>query len=114
MPSVLVPVIVSVLFPVTPEGTITDRVVLPDPVVEGGAKLADAPVGRPVTWKPTVGFAPLAGVTLIVYVAVPPPWRVTLPGEAESEKSPPAAVPTTSVTIVEWIRLPLVPVIVSV
>jgi len=34
------------------------------------------------------------------------------PGEAESEKSPPEAVPTTSVTVTAWIRLPLVPVIV--
>jgi hypothetical protein len=107
-------VIVSVEFPVTLEGIITDRVVLPEPITEGGVKLAVAPFGRPVTWKPTVGFAPLAGVTLIAYIAVPPPWSVTLPGEAESEKSPPVAVPTTSVTIVEWVRLPLVPVIVSV
>jgi hypothetical protein len=50
----------------------------------------------------------------MVYVAVPPPRSVLLPGEAESEKSPPAAVPTTSVTVVEWVRLPLVPVTVSV
>lgn len=84
---------------------------LPEPVTEGGLKPAVHPLGRLVTWKPTVGFAPLAGVTLIVYVAVPPPRSDTFPGEAESEKSPPAPVPTTSVTIVEWVRLLLVPVI---
>jgi len=43
---------------------------------------------------------------------VPPFRKVTFPGEAESEKSPPAAVPTTSVTLVEWV-LGLVPVIVN-
>jgi len=87
--------------------------VLPEPVTEGGLKPAVHPVGRSVTWKPTVGFDPPAGDTLIVYVAVPPPRSVTFPGEAESEKSPPAAVPTTSVTMVEWVTLGLVPVIMT-
>jgi len=94
------------------EGTTTDRVVLPEPVTEDGLNVAVEPPGVPLTWKPTVGFEPLAGDTLTVYDAVPPLRSVTFPGEAESEKSPPAAVPTTSVTVVEWVRLLLVPVIV--
>lgn len=106
--------IVSVKFPVIPPGTCNDKFVLPEPVTEVGLKAPVAPPGNPLTWKLTVGFAPLAGVTLTVYVAVPPPWSVTLPGEAESEKSPPDAVPTTRVTVVEWVRLVLLPVIVSV
>lgn len=97
----MVPMIVRVEVPTTPDGTFTDIVVLPEPVTESGLNPAVAPLGRPVTWKPTVGFAPLTGVTLIVYTAVPPPWSITLVGEAESEKSPPAAVPTTNVTVVE-------------
>lgn len=97
----------------TPAGTDTNRVVLPAPVTEDGLKVAVAPEGAPVTWNPTVGFEPLAGVTLMVYVAVPPPRSVTFPGEAEREKSPPAAVPTTRVTVVEWLKLVLVPVIVT-
>jgi hypothetical protein len=87
--------------------------VLPEPVTEDGLNVALEPPGVPLTWKPTVGFDPLAGDTLTVYVAVPPFRKVTFPGEAESEKSPPAAVPTTSVTVVECVTL-LVPVMVTV
>jgi hypothetical protein len=86
--------------------------VLPEPVTEDGLNVALQPPGAPDNWKPTVGVDPLAGDTLIVYVAVPPFRKVTFPGEAESEKSPPAAVPTTSVTVVECVTLVLVPVIV--
>ncbi len=95
------------------EGTTTDKVVLPEPVTEDGLNVALEPPGAPDNWKPTVGFDPLAGVTLTVYVAVPPLRSVALPGEAESEKSPPAAVPTTRVTVVECVTL-LVPVMVTV
>jgi hypothetical protein len=75
--------------------------VLPEPVIGFVLKIRVHVPGTPDSWKVTVGFEPLAGDTLIVYVAIPPPRSVTLPGEAESEKSPPVPVPTTNVTVAE-------------
>jgi len=47
-----------------PEGTTTDKVVLPEPVTLDGLNVELDPLGAPDTWKPTVGFEPLAGVTV--------------------------------------------------
>lgn len=76
------------MLPFDPEGTVTDRVVVPEPVTEVGENNTVLPLGWPLTANPTVWSKPPEGVTVIEYVAVPPPCRVTLPGVAEREKLP--------------------------
>jgi hypothetical protein len=43
-------------------------------------------------------------------MAVPAPFKVTLPGETDIEKSPAAGAFTVSVTLAVWESDPLVPV----
>ena len=92
---------------------ITESVELPDPVTVLGVKLALEFCGRPLTVNETLPLNPTAPVTATVYRAVDPRLTVWLAGDAEIVKSPAGAAFTTSVTVVEWVRLPLVPVIVK-
>lgn len=92
---------------------VTVKVELPEPVTEMGLKLA-APVGSPVTLNVTVPVKPFNAVTVTVYPALVPWTTVWEAGVAEREKSGVGATFTISVTVVEWLRMPLVPVMVSV
>ena len=67
--------------------------------------------GQPLTVRPTVPINPFAGVTVTVYVVLLPCLTDRDEGEAEIPKS---GAFTTSCTVVEWVRVPLVPVIVRV
>ena len=65
----------------------TLSVVEPDVVTDVGLKNAVAPAGNPVTLKFTVPVNPLPGVTVAVYVVLPPGRTVCEAGVADSEKS---------------------------
>ena len=108
----LVPVIVNVNVPVLlPAFTVI--VELPDEFTDVGLKLAVAPPVNPLTLKVTVPPNPPDGVTVTLKVVLALRTTVCDDGAAESEKS--GVTPdTTSITEVECVRLPLVPVIVSV
>ena len=79
-------------------------VVLPEPETEVGLKLADAPVGRPLTLKPTLELKPPSAPTLTVYGVLPPCIADPEPGLTEIVKSV-----TLSVTDVVCVKPPLVP-----
>ena len=88
---------------------------VPEPPVIGfGLKGAVAPEGSPLTLKFTLPVKPPDGLTVAVKLVPLPCVMVRDDGVAEMEKFGVAAGFTTRVTIVEWMRLPLVPVIVSV
>src|SRR3954447_12185469 len=91
----------------------TVRVDVPEPVRAAGAKLAVVQVGSPVTLRFTAPANPPEGVTVTEYVVLAPRATVRELGETPMEKSPPPAAVTTNVTVVVWIRLPLVAVIVK-
>jgi hypothetical protein len=107
----LVPVIVSVELPLLPPA-VTVRVDV-DPVGLG-EKDAVAPAGRPLTLSVTCPEKPFVGVTVTVYVVLPDDRMNRNDGETLIEKSPAGALWTTRVVVTEWLRLPLVPVTVSV
>ncbi len=54
---------------------------------EPGLNEAVAPVGSPLTVKPTAPVNPAIDVTLAVYVVLPPGCTLCEPGVAESAKS---------------------------
>jgi hypothetical protein len=110
-----VPVIVNVAeLEFELQGAVTVIVVFPEPLTEVGLKLAVNPAGRPLTVKVTVPVNPPEGVTVTVYVAEPGSLIVREPGVADKLKSPLPTALTTNVTVAEWVRVPLVPVIVRV
>jgi len=111
----LVPVIVSVRVPrVALLLTRTDRVELPEPVTDVGLKVGVTREPWPLTLRFTVPVNPLIAPMVTVVVPVVPRVTVMLFGESEMEKSGVGAAFTTSVTVVECTRLPLVPVMVTV
>ena len=87
----------------------TVTVELPDPVTEVGLKVAVASAGKPLTLNATTPLNPFTAVIFAVYVVLAPFFTVCEPGVAEIVK-----LDTTSVTVVLWVRLPLVPVMVKV
>src|SRR5262249_2902527 len=91
---------------------VTVIVGVPDPVTEGGLKLADAPPGKPVTLKVTGPVNPSNGVTgtgdAVLWLRRPQRADAV----AEGEKSA-LGWATTSVTEVVGCRLPLVPVMIN-
>lgn len=110
----LVPVIVKVKVPAGVVAlVVTDMVDDPEPVTEAGLKLALAPAGNPLTLKLTLLANPPDPVTVAVYDVFPPAVTVAEAGVAEMEKSPTTGAFTTSVTVVVWLRVPLVPVMVN-
>ena len=80
-------------------------------VAELGLNDALPPLGRPLTLRATGPVNPLFGVMVIEYEVPLPGFTLRLDGEVEMEKS---GVFTIKVTMVEWTRVPLVPVTVSV
>jgi hypothetical protein len=109
----LVPVIVSVEVPagVVPV-VVTVIVEVPLVVTVAGEKLALAPMGKPPALSVTVPVNPFSAPIVTVYVVEFPGFTVWEAGAAETEKS--GAVETTRPEVAECVRLPLVPVIVSV
>jgi hypothetical protein len=87
-----------------------------DELVDCGLKLAVTRLGIVLEESDTAPVKPFAGVTVIVYVALPPREITREVGVAESEKLAPAGAPacTTSCTEVVPVSEPLVPVTVSV
>jgi hypothetical protein len=111
----LVPVMVKVRVPgVALRPTVTVRVEFPEPVMDVGLKLALTRDPWPLTLRFTVPAKPFTPVTVTVDCPVVLRATVMLVGESEIEKSGLGAGLTTSVTVVECTRLPLVPVMVSV
>jgi hypothetical protein len=110
----LVPVMVRVK---VPDGVValvvTDKLDDPEPVTDAGLNDAPAPVGNPLTVKPTLLLNPPDPVTVVVYEVLPPAVTVAEAGVAEMEKSPTTGAFTTSETDEVWLSVPLVPVMVS-
>ena len=109
----LVPMIVNVNVPVLLPA-VTVNVEPPDPLTDDGLKLAVAPPVSPLTDSATVPANPPSGVTVTTYVVLVLRATVREDGVAESEKSAAPVLVTTSVTVLERTRLPLVPVMVRV
>lgn len=109
----LVPVMVIVELPpgVVPAVVVMVRVEVPDVVIEAGENVAVAPAGRPPADRLTVELNPLSAPVVTVYVAGFPALTVDEPGDAATVKSGATAV---RVTVVEFVRVPLVPFIVIV
>lgn len=90
------------------------KVDVPEPVTDVGLKLPVVRDGNPVTLRLTTPLKPFTFAIVTVYVVVPGVPTVLLVGLAVIVKSGFGAGFTTSVTVVEWLRLPLAPVTVSV
>lgn len=111
----LVPVMVRVRVPgVALRLTNTDRVELPEPVMDVGLNVGVTRPPWPLTLRFTVPAKPFTPVTVTVDVPVVSRVTLMLVGESEIEKSGFGAGFTTSVTVVECDRLPLVPLMVRV
>ena len=82
------------------------------PVVLVGLKLAVTPEGRPDADSATLLLKPFCAFTVMVLVPLLPCVIVKLAGEAESEKL--GAGLTVKLTVVVWLKLPDVPVMVTV
>ena len=106
----LVPVTLTVYVPPGVELVVATVNVELDPgFTELGLNEHVAPVGHPVALSATEPLNPFAAVTLIVDVPFWPCVIETLVGLALTEKSC-----TATVTLVEWLNVPLVPVTVAV
>jgi len=94
---------------------VTESVEVPDPVTDVGLKVAVTREPSPLTVKLTVPVNPFTAPMVTVYCPVLPRATLRLAGETEIVKSgtPPTGF-TTRVTVLEWLKVPLVPVIVSV
>ena len=90
---------------------ITVIVEFPEPVTEGGLKLAFALDGRPDALNVTVLLNPFWEVTVTVEVPWLPCVSVSEVGLAEIEK---VGAVTVNITLVEWLNELPAPVIVSV
>jgi hypothetical protein len=88
------------------------RVRVLEAVAGFGLNEAVTPLGRPNADKLTLLLKPFCGVTVILLVPLAPCATLTLLGDAESAKFPTTV--TSSVVVVELLRLPEVPVIVRV
>src|SRR5262245_16630215 len=88
--------------------------VLLAPVVEGGVKDAVTPLGSPEALKATDAVKPPVRVTVIVDVPLDPRLIARLGGDGEREKSGVGGALTVRLIVVVLVRLPPVPVIVTV
>ena len=77
-----------------------------------GLRVQVRPAGETVDVRATVPVNPLRGATVIVDVPAAPARTATLVGLAVTVKS--GTLPTVTVTVVEWLSDPLVPVTVTV
>jgi len=110
-----VPLIVSVRVPVGVLDRVEIfRVEVPEPVTDAGLKDALVREGKPLTLKLTVPLNPLIAEIVTVVEVVPGCPTDSEVGEAEIEKSGGFVEVTTSCTVVEWLKLPDVPVMVIV
>src|SRR5262249_20751107 len=89
------------------------NVEVPPPVTDDGLKLKCVPAGNPLTEKFTLPLNPFTPEIVTEYPVEFPRTTVWLDGVALIEK-PGATSPelNTKLTLLEWTRLPLVPVIV--
>lgn len=106
-----VPVMVMVK-PPTAEVLLAARVSLLVPVVLDGVRKAFTPLGIPDALKLTLPVRPFWRVTVMVLAPLEPWVRLTLLGAAESAKS--GAPFTVRARLVELVKLPEVPVMVTV
>lgn len=83
------------------------------PVVEAGLKEAVTPAGSPLALKATLLLNPPVGSTVIMLLAVAPCVTDTLAGLAERVNPGATDGFTVRLTDVVWVRLPLVPVTVT-
>lgn len=90
---------------------LTVNVDVPEPLTELGEKLPVVFEGSPLTLNVTLELNPPEAVTFTVYLTDDPRWTLWEVGVTEIEKSLVAV--TTSVAEAEWLREPLVPVIVN-
>src|SRR5215813_10948360 len=109
----LVPVTVTLAVPVVAVADAVKVRVLLAPVTEAGLKLAVTPLGSALVVRATAPAKPPVRATLIVLVTLAPWDTVTVDGAAASEKSGVAGGVTVRATDVVWVRLPLVPVTVT-
>jgi len=109
-----VPVTVTVAAPrvAVPETVNVNTLLVPD--VEVGLKLAVTPPGNPLALNATVLAKPPVGVMVIVLVPLAPRLTVRLVGLDESEKSGVCGWFTVRLIVVVRVRLPPVPVTVTV
>jgi hypothetical protein len=109
-----VPLIVNGYVPATVVPVVrTVSVDVPEVVTEVGANVGVAPVGSPVTLIVTAPVKPPEGVTVAVYVVDAPCTIEREAGVAVTVKSAVETAFTTRVTVVLWLKVPLVPVIVT-
>src|SRR5262249_14936334 len=94
--------------------TRTDRVDVPDPVTEVGVNVVVTRGPCPLALRFTVPANPFTAPMVTIEVPLVPLVTVMVVGESEMVKSGTGAGFTTSVTVVECTRLPLVPVMVTV
>jgi hypothetical protein len=90
---------------------LTEYVELPDVKTDDGLKLPVAPVGSPAALRVTVPLKPFNAAMLPVKVVPDPALIVRVGGAPVTAKS--GAPLTINVAVTEWIRLPLVPVMVN-
>src|ERR1019366_4457064 len=112
----LVPVIVSVDVPSgVVELVVTVSVEVPEPVTVAGEELAVAPAGSPLALSVTTPLNPFSAPMLVVKVVAFPTTTVCELGVAVRLKFGGGWVAATvKLTLAVWVKLPLVPVIVSV
>jgi hypothetical protein len=112
----LVPVMVSGYVPSgVVELVVTVSVEVPDPVTVAGEKLAVAPAGSPLALSVTTPLNPFSAPMLVVKVVAFPTTTVCELGVAVRLKFGGGWVAATvKLTLAVWVKLPLVPVIVSV
>ena len=96
------------------EDVLMDRVEVPEPEMDGGAKDGKVPLGNPVTLRLTAPLNPAEPVTVTLKEARLPALTLAEPGETDSEKSELACDWTVSAIVVEWVKTPLTPVTVIV
>jgi hypothetical protein len=107
------PVMVAVAVPVLAV-PLAVRVKVLVAVAGFGLKDAVTPLGKPEADKLTLPLKPFCGVTVIVLVPLVPCVMVKLPGEAESVKFGVGTGFTVRETVVLLVRLPELPVMVTV
>jgi hypothetical protein len=107
--TVRVDVAAGVVLPV-----VTVIVEVPLVVTVAGEKLAVAALGNPLALRVTIPANPFSALMVTVYVVELPAVTVCVEGATPMEKSGTTAVATTRLEVAECVRLPLVPVIVSV
>lgn len=111
----LVPLIVNTKLPVGVRWRVVMvSVEVPEPVTDVGLNVPVVRVGKPLTLNVTFPLKPFTFALVTVKVVVPGVATVCPLGLAVMVKSGFGAGFTTRVTVVEWLKLPLVPVTVRV